>query len=1142
MPLTPPPVDRHGWPGPGAHTAAFGADATSQSRLQAALTASGTAAWHSDLLTRQRWWSQEMFSIHGLTGTDDVPEDYLALVHPEDCERVKAAFEHSMATGSHKVQYRVLWPDRSIHWIEGVGKTTFDGERRPLAITGACSLIDDRKQEESDLLFLTLASDELARTTDYEETLRRVARLAVPHFADWCAVDMLDGSGDLKRIAVAHVDPAKVRMAHDLHRRYPPDREAPSGTWNILREGVAELLSEIPDDLLAASAKDAEHLAIIRSLGLRSYMGVPIRGADGVLGVVTFISSESGRSYAQRDLNLARDLVARAAVAVQNAVLIKALRESDTRQKFLLALTDVLRLNTSMQETLTSVSNMLGAHFCVNRVGYGHVDESLDRIAYDVCWTDGTVVPLLGEFPASAFGPKVIDKLRAGETVAIPNVREHPLTAEQTTLRTSHEVDTRAILVVPLFKAGALRTIVYLNQREQRQWSSQEISLMEEVAERTRELIERGRVEIALRKSESRWRGLFESMAEAFFVGEAIRDEGGRMHDFRFLEVNPAFVKQTGVSATSALGAPVTEVIPGVQQELIDLYARIVDTGEPAEFEVMVPALHNHWYEARARRIAPDQFSVLFLDVTERKNAQQELTRAAARYQTLFETIDEGFCILELLSDGTGQACDYRFLEVNPAFERQSGLVDAAGKTIRELVPGIEPVYIETYDHVARTGQAVRFQSRAEALNRWFDAFAFRVGEPAQARVALLFTDITRRKESEDALREADARKDQFLATLAHELRNPLAPLRNGLAILRMAGGDDPTAIRARELMERQLGHLVRLVDDLLDVSRVSQGKVVLKPATVSVRSVVDLALETSRPVIDAAGHTLTLSIPSDTILLEVDSTRIAQVLSNLLNNAAKYTPRGGNIRLTAEPRSLGTVQISVEDDGVGIPADMLEKVFDLFTQVGSAVERSQGGLGIGLSLAKQLVELHGGHIRSWSAGENQGSTFTVELPVVSHGAAKVEEGGLAHVAAPTSLRVLVVDDNKDAAETLAMLLALDGHQVRVVHSGAHALRAAAEDKPDLAFLDIGLPDVNGYEVAVQLRRNPDLRNLRLIALTGWGAEGDLARSAASGIDLHLTKPVSREDLAGALATAGQGRSSDVPARISKRASTEAAD
>lgn len=1249
-PTSIPVADSTQWPGPGAGTSPFSEDSQSQARLQAAVAAGATAAFHTDLRTRERWWSPEMFSVHGLSGVEGVPPDYMALVHPDDRGLVAAAFQQSLAEGAHRVQYRVQWPDGTTHWLEGVGRTARNSDGHPVAISGVCTSIDARRREEADLRFLAEASVEFARSTDYEETLRKVAALAVPHFADWCAVDVLDEHGALHRLAVAHVDPAKVGFAQELHRRYPPDPDLPVGVWHVLRTAEPELVAEITPELLERSARDPEHLAIVRALGLRSYMGMPIVGASGVLGVITFVSSDSGRVYGPRDLELALDLVSRAAVAIQNASMFRALRRSDARQSFLLRLTDVLRRPDGLQEVLTAVSEMLGRHFGVDRVGYGHVDERLDRIEYDVCWTDGTVPALQGVFPASAFGQLVIDRLRAGHTIAIPDVRDHPLTSDEGTIKTSHEVETRAILVVPLFRAGRLRTIVYLNQQPARQWSADEISLMEEVAERTRELIERARTEEALRHSEARWRGLFERMAEGFFVADAIRDANGRMVDFRFLEVNRAFEHLTDVPMATAVGRRVTEIIPGVQPELIDTYARVVDTGEPMEFEVLIPALNDRWYEARARPLGPEQFSVLFLEITERKVAQLEQARTAQRYRTLFESIDEGFCILEVLFDATEHPCDYRFIEVNPAFERQSGLVNAVGRTIRELVPDIEDAYIDTYARVALTGESIRFESHAQAMHRWFDAFAFRIGEPDQRRVALLFTDvterrrardavedrerelreaqrlagigswywdvaedrtdasaellrifgfpegarlpgvaaqrgrmyheedwerlnaavqeavaagvpysvdlrafcdgrpiwviargtavhdveghvvglrgtvqdITERKQIEEALREADARKDEFLATLAHELRNPLAPLRNALAILRSADGHSPGAVRARELMERQLAHLVRLVDDLLDVSRVSRGKVAMKKTVTSLQSVVDVALETSRPLMDAAGHTLKVQLPPEPVLLHVDATRIAQVISNLLNNAAKYTPHGGQVALSAAHVAPTRLQLRVTDNGVGIPPEMLEKVFDLFTQVGGALDRAQGGLGIGLSLARRLTQLHGGSLSASSAGEGQGSTFVVELPLLEQPQepSRPPQDVAEAARATATRRVLVVDDNTDAAETLAVLLELDGHQVEVAHTGAQALKAAASRKPDIIFLDIGLPDLNGYQVAEQLRADPELSGTWLVALTGWGTERDQQRARAAGIDLHLTKPVSPEDLARALAGA----------------------
>lgn len=355
-------------------------------------------------------------------------------------------------------------------------------------------------------------------------------------------------------------------------------------------------------------------------------------------------------------------------------------------------------------------------------------------------------------------------------------------------------------------------------------------------------------------------------------------------------------------------------------------------------------------------------------------------------------------------------------------------------------------------------------------------------------------------------LREDDRRKDEFLATLAHELRNPLAPIRTGLHILR-TGGTSEQNTRVREMMERQLVHLVRMVDDLLDISRVTLGKVTLKRERVDFRTVLHSALETTRPLIEAGAHELAVRLPQDPFPLDVDPTRLAQILANLLNNAAKYTPRGGRIQLSAAAEQDQLV-VRVTDTGVGIPADMLPRVFDLFTQVGRSIEHSQGGLGLGLTLVRRLVEMHGGSIDAQSPGVGLGSTFTLRLPLAPSSPESASDADDGKADSAPILRILVVDDNEDAAESLAMLLSLSGHQMRIAHSGEAALIAVREFEPDVAFIDIGLPGLNGYEVARRLRADPDTRTtLRLIALTGWGTDEDRKRAYAAGFDFHLVKP-----------------------------------
>ncbi|HEV7516913.1 MAG TPA: ATP-binding protein, partial [Thermoanaerobaculia bacterium] len=356
--------------------------------------------------------------------------------------------------------------------------------------------------------------------------------------------------------------------------------------------------------------------------------------------------------------------------------------------------------------------------------------------------------------------------------------------------------------------------------------------------------------------------------------------------------------------------------------------------------------------------------------------------------------------------------------------------------------------------------------------------------------------------------------KDEFLALLAHELRNPLAPLRNGLQVMRLATADPDLVARTREMMGRQLSHMVRLIDDLLDVSRISRNKMELRRSRVLLADVVSSAVETARPALEAAGHELTVSLPPEPIHFDADLTRLSQVFGNLLNNSSKYTERGGQVWLTAT-REGDQVAVAVRDTGIGIPAGALPDIFDMFSQVDRSIERSTGGLGIGLALVRGLVEMHGGTVEAASAGPGRGSTFTVRLPVLKD---RVESPGTpdeATTPAPpgSKRRILVVDDNEDSAASMAMMLQLLGNEVRSAHDGLEAVEVAGQFRPQVILMDIGMPKLNGYEATRRIREQPWGGDVAVIALTGWGQEGDRARSKEAGCDGHLVKPVDLADL-----------------------------
>lgn len=372
-------------------------------------------------------------------------------------------------------------------------------------------------------------------------------------------------------------------------------------------------------------------------------------------------------------------------------------------------------------------------------------------------------------------------------------------------------------------------------------------------------------------------------------------------------------------------------------------------------------------------------------------------------------------------------------------------------------------------------------------------------------------------QKAHEGLQEADRRKDEFLATLAHELRNPLAPIRNGLQIMRLANGDVDAIEKARAMMERQLSQMVHLVDDLLDLSRISRGKIELRKERVELANVIHQAVETSRPLIDASSHELKIDLPSRPVYVDADVTRLAQVFSNLLNNAAKYTDYGGRIRISARQEGHAII-VSVKDSGVGIPPNMLPKVFDIFTQVDRSLERSQGGLGIGLSIVKRLVEMHAGSVSVRSDGHGMGSEFIVRLPVVLS-VAQLSQDDAESPLPSGRRRILVVDDNRDAAMSLAMMVKLMGNDSKTAHDGIEAIEVAGEFRPDLILMDIGMPSLNGYETARQIRSRPWGKNIVMVALTGWGQDDDRRQAVEAGFDLHMVKPIEPAVLEKLLAT-----------------------
>ncbi len=495
------------------------------------------------------------------------------------------------------------------------------------------------------------------------------------------------------------------------------------------------------------------------------------------------------------------------------------------------------------------------------------------------------------------------------------------------------------------------------------------------------------------------------------------------------------------------------------------------------------------------------------------KQVSDDLRASEERFRVAQELSLFGFTILRSVRDASGRVVDFEWQYVNPAATRmlQRTSTELVGRRLLQVLPGSNLFGI--YAQVVETGRShdAELYHDGEALRGWFRNMTVRLGDG----VAVSFTDVTHRRLLEDALRqrnealvEADRRKDAFLATLAHELRNPLAPIRNGVELLRRAGSDAATLEAVRELMERQVAQMVRLIDDLLDLSRISHDRLQLRREPVTLREVVASAIETSSPLIDERGHALAVELPDEPVWLQADLTRLAQALVNLLNNSAKYTERGGHIRLAARCEQ-GDVHITVEDDGIGIPAEMLPRIFDMFAQADRTLDHSRDGLGIGLTLVRRLVEMHAGSIEVRSV-RGQGTCVTIRLPVRAAPVQPSRAVGVEKRAAGGAgrRRVLVVDDNDDAALSLSTLLGLSGYETHLAHDGSAAIVQADRLKPEVVLLDIGLPGRSGYEVAEHIRTQPWGRSALLVAITGWGQEEDRRRSESAGFDAHLVKPI----------------------------------
>jgi PAS domain S-box-containing protein len=778
-----------------------------------------------------------------------------------------------------------------------------------------------------------------------------------------------------------------------------------------------------------------------------------------------------------------------------------------------------------------------------------------------------------------------------------------------------------------------------------------------------RDISDEVRTRRATAESEARYRTLFESMDQGFCVLEMLFDESDRPVDYRFLEVNPAFAEQTGLE--NALGRTATELVPDLEHTWIEVYGDVAVTGESVRFTNESPAM-NRWFDAYAFRIGEPRerkVALLFNDITERVRAEMAIATMTAeidRQRRLYDTIISSTPDLVYVFDR-----DYRFTFVNKALLEMWGrdLESSLGRTLAEV--GYEPWHVEMHereiDQVIATRQPVRgvvsfphatlglrsydyifvpvmndagevecivgttrdvtdrqneelhrerllrevqverkqlaelfehapsfmcelrgpdhvvvrananylrmvggrdiigkpmrdvvFETERRAFLRHLD-HVFETGEPFRgsdvrlrfehpsgpdgaaerwldfvyqpirdadgsiAGVLVQGVDLTERKRAEEALREADRRKDEFLATLAHELRNPLAAIRMAVSVLERARADTLRLDSMAAIIDRQSGQLVRLIDDLLDVSRITRGMVELRKSRVDLLLAIEHAVEGVRQTCADRNLRLTVSLPPHGIAIDADPLRFAQVIGNLVSNAARFTAEGGEIRIAARADG-GDAVISVRDTGIGIAPEDLPRIFEMFVQLGDRNRRAGSGLGIGLALANSLVRLHGGTLSAESDGPGHGAEFTVRVPMLADEAPDAPSQAHETHSFDRRLRrrrhILAVDDNEDALDAIAEALRVDGHYVETATSGQDALQKAAAGGAEAVLLDIGMPGMDGYETARRMRGEPWGRGLLIIAMTGWGQEKDRQAAFEAGFDAHLTKPATADAIA----------------------------
>ncbi|MCL6710987.1 PAS domain S-box protein [Pseudomonas sp. R2.Fl] len=913
-------------------------------------------------------------------------------------------------------------------------------------------------------------------------------------------------------------------------------------------------------------------------------------------------------------------------------------RSPDTgSQSVLLALEDGIRRIRDAREVMAFAAAHLARHLRVDRVCYAEMDKAGERFTLQVESGNGRLPPLEGLRRLDEFGDFVGESMRGGGTLSCDDTQSiQGLSPQQR--RAYRDSGIRAHISVSLVGDTDAPAILAVHHAEPRIWTAAEQALVRDVGERTSASVLRTRVAVELRRSEARFRQLFESIDQGFCIIDVLFDADGHAWDYRFIEINGAFARHTGLA--DVVGRTAREVVADLEGSWYELYGEVALTGQPRRFEKQTLGMGGRWFEVYAFPLEGigHQLGILFSDISERRRINDAVRESQVQLAAVIEHVPVGIGLFD--TEG-------RYLMANPRLQELVGNMlpsreprprwrayDAEGNLLlpseypssralrgetvpptvdfhlyldgeeRWIVFGAVPLWRDgkvaggisvAQDITERrrvesalresewrlstliegipqlvwrssdrgywtwaspqweqfTGQsqqdaiglgwlaAIHPEDRDATLQAWARAgereemmvehrvrqadtgiFVWhstrsRALKDPRGRIVEWLgttTDIqqfknlhARQRELLELQADQSRRKDEFLAILAHELRNPLAPLRTTLELL-VEAGDAPFA-PALARMQRQVDHMVRLVEDLLEVSRITHGTIDLRREPLDVNEVLQVAIDTSRPWIEQAGHQLEVALAPTACIVDGDPVRLAQVFSNLLNNAAKFTHAPGRIAL-ASSREAGWLRISVVDNGVGMPPGRIGEIFNLFAQIRQEKQQMRSGLGIGLTLVRSIVELHGGRVSAHSDGIGQGSRFEVELPLVNTSHPGEDDMATEYPTSSHRHRVMVVDDNRDAADAIAEYLEFAGHDVAVAYDGEAALARFAGFAPEMVLMDLGMPGISGYDTATRMRALNSGAALTLVALSGWTHEEDKRRSREAGFDAHLAKPV----------------------------------